>query len=142
MAEYRSPPIFERAQHWRAPKADPAFAFPQDLRDGQVALLEARAEYEKYARTSPWSAEPVPGWEGDKQLHSEYRSRKAESPRHTAERHAEVARFRSELQRLYGDLHAPLLGDRGPREPGGSPHGLEARTRAGRGVVVSEPDSR
>ncbi|MFC9121676.1 hypothetical protein ACFTXO_18050 [Streptomyces sp. NPDC057067] len=79
------------------PRTAPAFAFPQDLRDAQLALLETRAAYEEYARNLPWSAEPMPGWEGPKQLHSEYRSRKGESPGYTEEQQAEIARFRSEL---------------------------------------------
>lgn len=77
-----------------------AFDFPQDLLDAQVALLETRTRYEEYAKTLPWSAEPLPGWEGDKQLHSGYRSGKADSPGYTEEQAAEVARFRAELLRL------------------------------------------
>ncbi|MEF9915714.1 hypothetical protein RJT17_37390 [Streptomyces sp. P5-A9] len=78
----------------------PAFAFPQDLRDAQLALLETRAAYEEYAKTLPWSAEPMPGWEGVKQLHAEYRPGREASPGYTEEQHAEVARIRSELLRL------------------------------------------
>ncbi|MFE7359379.1 hypothetical protein ACFU8Q_41530 [Streptomyces sp. NPDC057543] len=52
------------------PKNSPAFDFPQDLRDAQVALHETPAGYEEYAKRLPWSAEPMPGWEGDKQLHA------------------------------------------------------------------------
>ncbi|MFE3152824.1 hypothetical protein ACFXJ6_40330 [Streptomyces sp. NPDC059218] len=51
--------------------------------DAQVALHETRAAYEKYAKTLPWSAEPMPGWEGDKQLRSSYRSHKEDSPGYT-----------------------------------------------------------
>ncbi|WP_242434265.1 hypothetical protein [Streptomyces sp. CB01580] len=48
----------------------------------------------------PWSAEPLPGWEGDKHLHSTYRSGKPDSPGYTPEQDAEVARFQEELLRL------------------------------------------
>ncbi|MYQ40732.1 hypothetical protein GTW61_21230 [Streptomyces sp. SID4921] len=76
------------------------YDFPQDLRDTQLALHQTRAAYEQYARALPWSAEPMAGWEGDKQLHSGYRSAKPDSPGYTEEQHREVARFRAELLRL------------------------------------------
>ncbi|MDX3434266.1 hypothetical protein PV664_36070 [Streptomyces sp. ME01-18a] len=82
------------------PTTAPSFPFPQDLRDAQVALHRTRAACEEYARTLPWSAEPMPGWETDKKLHSEYRSGKPDSPGYTEEQHAEVARLRAELLRL------------------------------------------
>ncbi|MFF1505320.1 hypothetical protein ACFVZR_37085 [Streptomyces sp. NPDC058316] len=63
----------------------PKYDFPQDLRDAQLALHETRAAYEQYAKTLPWSAEPMPGWEGEKQLHSAYRSAKPASPGYTGE---------------------------------------------------------
>ncbi|WP_330321488.1 hypothetical protein OG927_34605 (plasmid) [Streptomyces clavifer] len=76
------------------------YDFPQDLRDAQLALHQTRAAYEQYARTLPWSAVPMPGWEGDKQLHSGYRSAKPDSPGYTDEQHREVARLRAELLEL------------------------------------------
>ncbi|MFE7111693.1 hypothetical protein ACFU98_29715 [Streptomyces sp. NPDC057575] len=76
------------------------FPFPQDLLDAQVALFETRVAYEEYAKTLPWSAQPMPGWEGDKQLHSSYRSHKEDSPGYTEEQAAEVQRFQDELRRL------------------------------------------
>ncbi|MET8746365.1 hypothetical protein [Streptomyces sp. NPDC004728] len=76
------------------------FTFPQDLLDAQVALDETRAAFEEYAQTLPWSAEPMPGWEGDKQLHSSYRSHKEDSPGYTEEQAAEVQRFQDELRQL------------------------------------------
>lgn len=63
------------------------YDFPQDLRDAQLALHQTRAAYEQYARTLPWSAEPMTGWESDKQLHSAYRSAKPDSLGCTDERH-------------------------------------------------------
>ncbi|WP_326763445.1 hypothetical protein OG978_01525 [Streptomyces sp. NBC_01591] len=60
----------------------------------------SRAACEDYAKTLPWSAEPMPGWEGDKQLHSSYRSHKEDSPGYTEGQAAEVARFRARLLEL------------------------------------------
>ncbi|GAA2955490.1 MULTISPECIES: hypothetical protein [Streptomyces] len=81
------------------PKTAPSFAFPQDLLDAQAALHETRAACEEYARTLPWSAEPMPGWEGEKQLHT-YRPGKEASPGYTEEQHTEITRRRAELLRL------------------------------------------
>ncbi|MFC5070072.1 hypothetical protein ACFPN0_00305 [Kitasatospora cinereorecta] len=38
----------------------------------KVALLETRIAYEEYAKGLPWSAEPMPAWQAEKQLHSAY----------------------------------------------------------------------
>ncbi|WP_331757113.1 hypothetical protein OH782_41835 (plasmid) [Streptomyces sp. NBC_01544] len=78
----------------------PAFDFPQDLRDAQIALLEARVAYEQYATTLPWSAEPMPGWESDRQLHSNYQSGKPDSPGYSDEQAAKVAEFQARLLEL------------------------------------------
>ncbi|MFD7868033.1 hypothetical protein [Streptomyces sp. NPDC059783] len=78
----------------------PTYDFPQDLRDAQVALHRTRAELDEYARTLPWSAEPMPGWEADKQLHSSYQSGKADSPGYTDEQRDTVDQYRAELLRL------------------------------------------
>ncbi|MEV6858785.1 hypothetical protein AB0M89_33960 [Streptomyces microflavus] len=74
--------------------------FPQDLRDAQLNLHRTRAAYEEYAPALPWSAEPLPGWEAEKQLHSGFRSSKPDSPGCTEAQHAEVARCRAELLEL------------------------------------------
>ncbi|MFG2676993.1 hypothetical protein [Streptomyces sp. NPDC048445] len=76
------------------------FPFPQDLRDAQLALHEARAVSEEYARTLPWSAEPLPGWESDKQLHTTYGSSKPDSPGYTEEQAARVAEYRARVLEL------------------------------------------
>ncbi|MFG3532690.1 hypothetical protein ACGF8B_39160 [Streptomyces sp. NPDC047917] len=76
------------------------YTFPEDLRAAQLALHQTRTAYEQYATTLPWAAEPMPGWEGDKQLHSSYRSHKEDSPGYTEEQAAEVARFRARLLEL------------------------------------------
>lgn len=78
----------------------PTTDFPQDLRDAQLALHQTRAAYERYAADLPWSAEPMPGWEGDKQLHSGYRSSKPDSPGYTDEQKRQVAEYRGRLLEL------------------------------------------
>ncbi|MFF3177910.1 hypothetical protein ACFVQ0_35425 [Streptomyces sp. NPDC057900] len=78
----------------------PAYDFPQDLRDAQLALHRTRAAMEQYARTLPWSAEPMPGWEADKQLYSGYRSSKSDSPGYTPEQREQVEKYRAELLEL------------------------------------------
>ncbi|MFJ9683553.1 hypothetical protein ACIRP2_36785 [Streptomyces sp. NPDC101194] len=82
----------------------PKYDFPENLRAAQLSLLETRTAYEQYVTTLPWSAEPMPGWEGDKQLHSSYRSHKEDSPGYTEAQAAEVARFRAELLRLSAEV--------------------------------------
>ncbi|MDF6042114.1 hypothetical protein LRD69_08030 [Streptomyces sp. JH14] len=76
------------------------YDFPEDLRDAQLALHRTRAAYEQYAAGLPWSAEPMPGWEGEKQPYTSFRSGKADSPGYTAEQAADVARYQAELLRL------------------------------------------
>lgn len=76
------------------------YPFPQDLLDAQAALHRTRAECEEYARTLPWSAEPMPGWEADKQLHSNYVSSKPDSPGYTAEQAERIAGYRARLLEL------------------------------------------
>lgn len=78
----------------------PTNDFPQDLRDAQLALHQARAAYERYAADLPWSAEPMPGWEGGKQLYSGYRSSKPDSPGYTDGQKAQVAEYRERLLEL------------------------------------------
>ncbi|MCX4792257.1 hypothetical protein OG369_41385 [Streptomyces sp. NBC_01221] len=78
----------------------PTYDFPQDLGDAQLALHQTRTAYEQYAKTLPWSAVPMPGWEGEKQLHSGYQSRKDDSPGYTEEQATEVTRFQKRLLEL------------------------------------------
>ncbi|MFD9421870.1 MULTISPECIES: hypothetical protein [unclassified Streptomyces] len=82
------------------PKNSVVFPFPQDLREAQLALHQTRAEYEEYARTLPWSVEPMPGWETDKQLHSTYVSAKPESPGYSDEQAQRIADYRARLLEL------------------------------------------
>ncbi|MGW4231205.1 hypothetical protein ACWEF9_18225 [Streptomyces sp. NPDC004980] len=79
------------------PKTPPVFDFPQDLRDAQVALLETRIAYGECARMLPLSAEPMPAWQAEKQLHSAYQPSRPASPGYTEEQHAAVARFRADI---------------------------------------------
>lgn len=76
------------------------YAFPQDLLDAQAVLDETRAACDAYARTLPWSAEPLPGWQEEKQPYTSFRSGKPDSPGYTDEQAAEVARFRARLLEL------------------------------------------
>lgn len=76
------------------------YDFPEDLRDAQLALHQTRAAYEQYAAGLPWSAEPLPGWESERQPYTSFRSGKADSPGYTAEQATEVARYQAELVRL------------------------------------------
>ncbi|MFJ4843194.1 hypothetical protein [Streptomyces sp. NPDC088746] len=76
------------------------YDFPQDLRDAQLALHRAWSAYEQYSRGLPWSAEPMSGWESDKQLHSSYHASKPDSRGYTEDQHQEIARLRNELLEL------------------------------------------
>ncbi len=76
------------------------FAFPDDLRAAQSALHRTQSEFEQYARTLPWSAEPMPAREADKQLHSGYRPSRPDSPGYTEEQHRQVAAYRERLLEL------------------------------------------
>ncbi|MFG3244139.1 hypothetical protein [Streptomyces sp. NPDC048157] len=46
----------------------------------------------------------MPGWESDKQLHSNYISSKSDSPGYTEEQATEVQRFQDELRRLSAEV--------------------------------------
>ena len=78
----------------------PAYTFPQDLLDAQAALTAVQAERDAFARTLPWSAEPMPGWEGPKQLHSDYRPAKESSPGYTPEQVQHLAQLRARIPEL------------------------------------------
>ncbi|MCM2388979.1 hypothetical protein [Streptomyces albipurpureus] len=72
--------------------------FPPDLRDAQLRLHQTRIAYEELCRTLPWSFEPAPGWEGDKQLHSDGRvGGMPDSPGYTDAEKSEEARLRNLL---------------------------------------------
>ncbi|MFE6977028.1 hypothetical protein [Streptomyces sp. NPDC057682] len=74
--------------------------YPEDLRAAQVALHRTHADFDEYATTLPWSADPMPGWETEKQPYSSFRSGKPDSPGYTDEQRATVDQFRAELLRL------------------------------------------
>ncbi|WP_242424452.1 hypothetical protein [Streptomyces sp. Root55] len=56
--------------------------------------------YQHFATALPWSAEPMPGWEGKQQLRSDYRSSKPDSLGYTDEQRARVAGYRARLVEL------------------------------------------
>ncbi|MEU2072296.1 hypothetical protein [Streptomyces anulatus] len=73
------------------------FGFPEDLRAAQSALHRTQSEFERYARTLPWSAEPMPAGEADKQLHSGCRPSRPDSPGYTEDPHRQVAAYRERV---------------------------------------------
>ncbi|MCM2393904.1 hypothetical protein [Streptomyces albipurpureus] len=73
------------------------FAFPRDLRDAQLRLHQERAAYTALCRELPWSVEPAPGWEGDKQLHSDRIGGMPDSPGYSETQKGEEARLRNLL---------------------------------------------
>ncbi|MER6024203.1 hypothetical protein [Streptomyces anulatus] len=76
------------------------FDFPEDLRAAQSALRRTQSEFERYARTLPWSAEPMRAREADKQFHSGYRPSRPESAGYSEEQHRQVAAYRERLLEL------------------------------------------
>ncbi|WP_329538644.1 hypothetical protein [Streptomyces sp. NBC_01358] len=55
---------------------------------------------ERYAKMLPWSAEPMPGGEADRQPHSGYRSAKPDGPGSTDEQRERLAAYRAQLLEL------------------------------------------
>ncbi|MFC8230257.1 hypothetical protein [Streptomyces sp. NPDC057287] len=76
------------------------FDFPQDLLDAQAALDAAQAEHDQFAQLLAWSAEPMPGWKSDKQLHSDYLSEKQDSPGCKTEEAERLAGYRARILEL------------------------------------------
>ncbi|MFE7331830.1 hypothetical protein ACFU8W_44470 [Streptomyces sp. NPDC057565] len=72
------------------------------LDEWQRRLLMGRRpdRSEQYAVGLLWSAEPMPGWDSEKQPYTSFRSGKADSPGYTQEQAAQVRRFQAELLRL------------------------------------------
>ncbi|WP_261988337.1 hypothetical protein [Streptomyces sp. gb1(2016)] len=48
----------------------------------------------------PWSAEPLPGWKADKQLHSNRQPEKEDSPGYTPEQAERLAGYRARILEL------------------------------------------
>ncbi|MER8073648.1 hypothetical protein ABTZ59_36050 [Streptomyces sp. NPDC094034] len=87
--------------------------FPQDLIDHETGLQQTRTDYQALCATLPWSVDPAPGWDSDKQPYSNRQADVPDSPGYTDEqkkREAEAAG--GPLDRRQ---HAPVLGDAGPR---------------------------
>ncbi|MFD3519973.1 hypothetical protein [Streptomyces sp. NPDC058653] len=76
------------------------YDFPDDLRDAQLRLHQASAAYRALCQALPWSVEPSPGWEGDKQPYSERRASMAPSPGYTDQQKTDEARLRGEVLQL------------------------------------------
>ncbi|MFD3484903.1 hypothetical protein [Streptomyces sp. NPDC058665] len=77
-----------------------AYDFPDDLRDAQLRLHQTRAAYRALCQSLPWSVDPAPGWEGDKQPYTDYRTGKPDSPGYTGQQKADEARLRGEVLAL------------------------------------------
>ncbi|MFE7775640.1 hypothetical protein ACFU5O_17410 [Streptomyces sp. NPDC057445] len=76
------------------------FDFPDDLRDAQLRLHRARAEYQALCRTLPWSVEPAEGWTAVEGQYSGYRRDFPATPGYTDEQKTEVARLRALMLEL------------------------------------------
>lgn len=70
------------------------YDFPDDLRDAQLRLHQARSAYRALCRELPWSVEPAGGWTGEEGHYSSYRREFPESPGWSEEQRAEEARLR------------------------------------------------
>ncbi|WP_329043003.1 hypothetical protein OHT61_32015 [Streptomyces sp. NBC_00178] len=75
----------------------PVYTFPQDLLDLQAALVEVQKEHDLFAQILSWSAEPMPGWKADKQLHSDHEPEKPDSPGYTPEQAERLAAYRARI---------------------------------------------
>lgn len=76
------------------------YVFPDDLRDAQLRLHQAGAAYRVLCRALPWSVEPAPGWEGDKQAYSGRRASRSASPGYTEQEKKKEGRLRGEVLQL------------------------------------------
>ena len=87
------------------PPTDP-YGFPDDLKQLQVQLHQARAEHQELCRTLPWSVEPMPGWEAS--VHPITKAilapAREPSPGYTPEQLAEDTRLRALVQDLSVDV--------------------------------------
>ncbi|MEU6707135.1 hypothetical protein [Streptomyces wuyuanensis] len=70
------------------------YNFPDDLRDAQLRLHQARSAYRALCRALPWSVEPAEGWTGEEGHYSSYRREFPESPGWSEAQRAEEARLR------------------------------------------------
>ncbi|MGK5543310.1 hypothetical protein ACSNOH_00950 [Streptomyces sp. URMC 127] len=76
------------------------FSFPQDLRDAQVQLHQARADLSSLLAGLPWSVEPMTGWTTDPEHTRGYRSERSDSPGWTQEEQDAVAALRARVLEL------------------------------------------
>ncbi|MGW1888447.1 hypothetical protein [Streptomyces sp. NPDC001970] len=78
-----------------------ANTFPPDLLDAQLRLHRARAEYEAFCRTLPWSVVPAKGWPGEVHPHTGVvTGGRADSPGYTDEQKVDYARRRELVREL------------------------------------------
>lgn len=87
---------FEIEQAYHSAVAE-KYDFPDDLRDAQLELHQAQAEYRALCRRLPWSVEPEPGWTSEKQMLNERVVSFPASPGYTAEELARVDEFRRRI---------------------------------------------
>lgn len=82
------------------PKNSKTYDHPKDLFDTETDLQRTRAGYRSLCAGLPWSVEPAPGWESDKQLQSECRTRVPDSPDYTDKQKLREAELRARLVEL------------------------------------------
>lgn len=70
------------------------YDFPDDLREAQLRLHQARSQYRALCRTLPWSVGPAEGWTAVEGQYSGYRRDFPATPGYTEEQKAEEIRLR------------------------------------------------
>ncbi|MHC5703111.1 hypothetical protein HHX38_00510 [Streptomyces sp. PKU-MA01144] len=74
--------------------------FPDELRDAQLRLHQARSAYRALCRELPWSVESAEGWTGEEGHYSGYRREFPASPGWTDAQRAEEATLRERVLTL------------------------------------------
>ena len=78
----------------REPQQKDPYGFPDDLKQLQVQLHQARADHQVLCRALPWSVEPLPGWPGSVHPHTgEVTGGREPSPGYSPEQVAEEQRL-------------------------------------------------
>ncbi|MFE3328515.1 hypothetical protein [Streptomyces sp. NPDC059176] len=70
------------------------YDFPDDLREAQLRLHQARSQYRALCRTLPWSVVPAEGWTAVEGQYSGYRHEFPATSGYTEEQKAEESRLR------------------------------------------------
>ncbi|WP_326615182.1 hypothetical protein OG949_40525 (plasmid) [Streptomyces scopuliridis] len=76
------------------------YDYPQDLRGAETDLQRTRAEYQALCAELPWSVDPAPGWESDKQIQSDYKVSMPDSPGYTDKQKQHEDELRDRLVEL------------------------------------------